>query len=364
MFEALKSEPLDYFKMLFGVDNDSQYFNTHYYNKMYFWYRDAIANSNLFSDSHAIIRFNALIRIFSFGYIHVHNVFINFLSLIGLTFLFKAFKPYFSSHKKAIFYVIFLIPSILFWGSGLLKESILFFALGLFIFSYFSITKKFSSIHLFLLVCTIIIITYTKLYILAALFPACLGWVISKKILNEKPILSYSISLGVTSIICVLLNFFSTAYNPFLLIIKKQKDFNYVIDKMKPASSIYITDYQSTTDVILNIPSALFNTLTRPFIGNISSPLTLISALENLFFLLFIILCLIFIKKLIKHKNAILFCFTFSVTLLIIIGLTTPIIGAIVRYKIPALLLISIGLLLILDIEKLKSKFTFLNKIL
>jgi hypothetical protein len=55
----------------------------------------------------------------------------------------------------------------------------------------------------------------------------------------------------------------------------------------------------------------------------------------------------------------VLFCFTFTIVLFLIIGLTTPIIGAIVRYKIPALPFLVFGLLLCVNntqIPLLKSQ--------
>ena len=115
MFEAIKTNPLDYLKMLLGVDTNYIYFTENYYQHMNHWTRPY--SSNLISDSHIIIRFNAFVRLFSFGYFQVHNVFINFLSLFGLTLIFKAFKTFLNNKEKVLFYIIFFLPSILFWGS-------------------------------------------------------------------------------------------------------------------------------------------------------------------------------------------------------------------------------------------------------
>ena len=49
------------------------------------------------------------------------------------------------------------------------------------------------------------------------------------------------------------------------------------------------------------------------------------------------------------------FALAFSLFLLTIIGLTTPILGAIVRYKIPALPFLILVALLFLDVQKLPS---------
>ena len=74
MYDALFQKPSDFFRMLFGIENNSAYFDKTYYATMNNWYR--VYDSNIYNESHTIIRFNALIRIFSFGYYHVHTVFI------------------------------------------------------------------------------------------------------------------------------------------------------------------------------------------------------------------------------------------------------------------------------------------------
>ncbi len=364
MFDALKTNAIDYFKMLLGIDNDSSYFNTNYYNKMSHWYR--VYNSNLFSDSHTIIRFNALIRLFSFGYFEVHNVFINFISLIGLTAIYKAFKPYFINVNKLLFYIVFLIPSVAFWGSGLLKEGILFFALGLFLLHFFKLIKSFSIKSIIIIICSIILITYTKLYILIALIPPVIGYLLYQKVFKGKALLSYSISFLSILLISLFLNITSSKYDPFKQLSNKQTDFIHLINRsdIDVNSIVYIPIISKNMDVIKSIPIALYNTTLRPFIWESTSPFMLLNALENLLILVLLIISLLFKVKKIHHKNQLYFCLGFIITLFSIIGITTPVLGAIVRYKIPGLPILLISFLLILDLEKLKNKQPLLKKIL
>jgi hypothetical protein len=89
MYDALWSRPQDFFRMLFGIGNDTPYFTETYYMKMDHWFRKY--ESNLYNDSHTMIRFNAVVRIFSGGHIHVHTVFAAFLAFTGMTALARAF---------------------------------------------------------------------------------------------------------------------------------------------------------------------------------------------------------------------------------------------------------------------------------
>jgi len=50
----------------------------------------------------------------------------------------------------------------------------------------------------------------------------------------------------------------------------------------------------------------------------------------------------------------------YAITSALIIGLTTPIMGAIVRYKIFTTLFLLIALLMLLDVEKLKNSWFFI----
>ena len=99
IFNALKTKPLDYFKMLLGIGNDTPAFDE-YYSKMHYWARKNSLGS--YNDGHTVIRFNAFIRLFSLGFYTVHTVFICFISFIGLTAIYKVFLPFLKNKKKGI----------------------------------------------------------------------------------------------------------------------------------------------------------------------------------------------------------------------------------------------------------------------
>ena len=57
LFEVLKTNPLDYFQLVLGLDFDTEYFHTNYYKNLGNWTRPL--SNNIVSDSHILIRFNA-----------------------------------------------------------------------------------------------------------------------------------------------------------------------------------------------------------------------------------------------------------------------------------------------------------------
>ncbi|MBL4593855.1 MAG: hypothetical protein JKX68_08580 [Flavobacteriales bacterium] len=363
MFNALKSNPIDYFKMLLGIDYDHSYFTANYYQYMNHWTRPY--SNNLISDSHIIIRFNAFVRLFSFGNLQVHNVFINFISLIGLTALFKAFKVVLQNKEKVLFYIVFLIPSVLFWGSGLLKESIIFFGLGLLIQNLFKIISDFKISYLLLIIVGFTLIIYTKLYIIIALLIPCLGYLINRFLQLKKPIYGYIIAsilfvmaIYVAPLIDAQLDFISQ-------IAKKQQTFSRFVAEVPTNSGILIPELTDGFSVLATIPNALLNTVIRPFLWECNSLFVWLSAFENLLIITFSIIAVFFRKRIrAAQKNILLFNLIFVFGLFSLIGLTTPVFGAIIRYKIPGLILLLISLLLLVDLEKIKTKHSFLNKIL
>jgi hypothetical protein len=106
---------------------------------------------------------------------------------------------------------------------------------------------------------------------------------------------------------------------------------------------------------IKNIPKAIINTLTIPSIFEMDSWIKIIPAIENLFICIGIVLLLFFFKTPTDGLPVIYFCLTFTCLLFALAGLTTPIIGALVRYKTPALPFLMISIFLLINKIKLKS---------
>jgi hypothetical protein len=160
-------------------------------------------------------------------------------------------------------------------------------------------------------------------------------------------------------------------YRPYL---------NGFIDTVFVKNSCDTSDYKLQTDLpragsLLNvgylhpdlksflkeIPKAWFNVLFRPFIWEAKNPMFLLPALENLLLIVMILLVIFFHGK-ISNPEVFGFCISFSLILLLVIGLTTPVLGALVRYRIAAQPFLLIALLMLIDREKLVRKFPWLLK--
>jgi hypothetical protein len=348
MTKALYTQPLDFFKMLFGVDNKSDFFHTEYYDQMNNWYR--VYQSSLYNDSHAIIRVNALIRIFSFGHYHVHTVFMCFFALVGLTAIYKSAILFVQKRDPLLLTIIFLLPSVLLWSSGVLKEAILFFALGLMIYSVFQIFKQDSRKWYWwglLLFGLLFLLFQVKFYVLAAFVTGAIGFVLVKFTGEKWLLVKYFLALLLMIALGMNYHRLSPEFEVIELITLKQQDL-IALGQLKDAGSLFKTEplEPSIIGLIKGIPEALFHSFLQPLPWQTKGTLQWLAVGENLLILFLIVW--MFWKKTSNpipgHKNAALFFIFSGLLLIIIVGWTTPIAGALVRYKSPGMLALLIGI--------------------
>ncbi len=337
MFESIQHSPLDFLKMLTGIGCNTEEFNIEYFNRMYNWFRPY--DDGLFNDNRLIIRINAFIRIFSFGNYHVHSIFFNFLSFLGLVELGKFFlKQRFS--KGAVYFVLFLIPSFVFWSSGILKETILVAILGVFLHQLYRVSvEKYNPLAILIVLTCFFLLAILKIYVLVSFVPL----VVFLLVRNQPwPIFGNTYFPLVFSLVLFsIFSLFPLGIDPIKIIVTKQHNFIALAEFLDAQSKIDIPYLRENIGSFLSAtPSAFVNTLLRPFPWDIHSVIILLPFLENVLFILLIGMILYTRKTMLDSfidKKMVFQFMVVVVFLFIIIGLTTPVIGAIVRYKVPAL---------------------------
>ena len=351
LYEALWSKPLDFFKMLFGIDCEGIYFRTNYFDKMNNWYRSY--DNGLLNDNRLVIRLNAIFRIVSFGNYHVHSLLLNFLAFIGSFSLARLFLEY-SKSKWKTYLAVFLIPSVVFWSSGILKEAVLLFGLGLFGWNFHKLMfDRWEWKRIPFLVFLLGILLVMKMYVFIAFVPAVLAWWISKY--TKRTILVHFSMVVGGVLFGYLLAWIIPDLNFLKIIAEKQKDFINLSKAFNVNSAIEMSYLEPNLwSFIKATPKALLNSFTRPWPNEIKGILFIPPLLENFFIIGILILSWFFGKRVgAREWKFVIFCLTFSIILFLIIGLTTPIIGAIVRYKIPAIPFVMIAAFMFFDSQKL-----------
>lgn len=363
MYNALFVNPLDYFKMLFGIMNDTEYFTQNYYLEMSHWFR--YFDSNIFSDSHVIIRFNAFLMLFSFGHIQIHVVVMAFLSFIGSVALYKAFAKYSPKKKVSLFVAVFLVPSAVFWTSGLMKEGLVCFALGMILYQTDRLFEKVSISSLFWLLFSLFIMIYTKIYVVLIVIPLILSHSLHSNFRKKNIKWLYAGVVATFVVFGIIILDRLAGLNIFEMLAQKQNDYILLAQMENAGSFVNISPLEASfLSFIKAIPNAIYLGFISPIPFLDNSIIFIPNILENILVLILLVLIFIFPCKTNKAESSLInFSFWFFIGVAFLTGLTVPIIGAIVRYKSIALPMLFAIFALKLDHKKLGRKLPFVGKI-
>jgi len=335
LYSVFWKNPVDFFKILTGIGISQEHVDL-YLSNMSHWFRPWEAP--LYNDNRVVIRFNAIVGLFSFGHLHVHTVFANIVSFTGLVALYKFFIKYMPKEKIIwLKWGIFLFPSLLFWGSGVLKEAVLIgcFGVSVYLADYLLMYKKIFWGKILLLVACLWILLLLKPYILVLFLPCFAGFYISKNNNFLKTQLNYILSFSFLLILAIILHYAWPEYSPINLLARKQNDFINLAIEFNAGSLIHVNYLKpDLLDILRNAPQGFLTTLLRPHILEADTLFTLFASLENMLILLLLIVAFVIPPNLSKQPPITYISLWFFLAGFTFIGITTPISGAIVRYKI------------------------------
>lgn len=303
-----------------------------------------------FNDNRTLIRIHLVLMHFSGGLYLFHVVFFCFISFIGSTALFHFFKSSVNIPHWVLFICCYCIPSILFWASAPLKESLVIFGLGVLLYGIQGVKGKKDTSSILWLTVGLLSLLSLKVYILFALLPGLWFWTTtagkSKRTIQVKFIWVH-----------FLLTTFLFSDKIIQALAQKQLQFKTLIVKSGANSAIDIGSFDSPLSLISTLPQALFNVLVRPIYPVNWNPFSLFAVGEHFFFLALIILPFIYRKTLnTAEQRLVLFCISFVVIASCVIGLTVPVVGGIVRYKAPLIPFYLIAILTFTNFSKIAPK--------
>jgi len=354
IYSSLFQNPMDYLRILTGIDAQEPHLEV-YYQKMHYWFFPE--RPPLLNDNRLIIGFNAVANLLSFESIHTNAVFANFIGFSGLVALYKFGLNHVQPLNTPWLRLgIFLMPSVLFWGSGLNKEVFLLPAMGFFLY-YFDKTiagRAFSVKQMIFFATTIVLLLWLKVYVFLLLFPCLIAYFLSSKKEGIRPELIF-IAIPALMIVLVLgANWVFPQFDPLLKLTERQNFFMRFSVMLEAGSVIHEVYLEPRIGSILSYaPQALLNVLVRPHVFESMSPFILIAAIENIAIAGMLSAIVYFaLKK--KGLNRIeCLGITFALLLFVFIGLTTQVYGTLVRLKIPALPILFISFLSIVPPGKM-----------
>ena len=324
-------------------------------------------NFNIFNSNRIITRFNALLWPLSMGNMYTHVLFMCFLSLYGLTALFRLLVNHIREKQLPLFIVIFLWPSVLFWCSGVLKDGLIISAF--YFLLYIGLNRdnieNRKMVKMVLITGLIALLLITKYYVVLALIPAIIGIRIQGLRISIKPLHAHALAIALCFIMMVGSSVIGFSPNGIDIIQAKREEALKAAILGDAKHYLFVDNMENTAwSFIQKIPEAIANGLFRPFLwetGN--SPFIALTALENLVLMLLIIGVIVFPDKKQFNDSKVWILLSFVICLALIIGFTTPISGGIVRYKTAFIPAFCSALVMLIDFSKLGNRIHFTNKI-
>lgn len=283
--------------------------------------------------SNLIIKLLSIFDIFSFGNFYVNVIFYNYFTFLGAIGLYRVFNVVYLNKSYLLIGTCFLLPSLIFYSSNIHKEGLIYAAVGAMVFNMHTALNKacFTPRRIIYIVVSLIFIFLQRNYVLLALLPAAFAWILSI-VKKYPPLITFLITYIIGALIFFNASRLSSTINLPSLVTKKQWDFK----NIGPASTSIPFDSLAPTfkSFVVNAPQAINHSLQRPYFTDIKLSKALFPlSLELFFYEVLLLLFIFFRKKTGTPDPFVLFSLFFSLSILLIIGYTIPIIGAIVRYR-------------------------------
>lgn len=309
------------------------------------------------NENRTAIRFNALLMFITAKSYFAHIIILCFLSYAGLVWMVNTIFSSAANENRLLAYLVMLLPSVLFWNSGVMKEPILVFGLGIFVAALTGLNSAPLKNGLLLLIGCLILLSI-KFYVLLCLAPAALAYIVFNNKLSPifQPIKYVVVYLLLLAIAFNLQHI--SRYDLPQMLANKQEHAIKEAAYFNAGSRINIPVITSdAASIISAAPIAVFNTLMRPFVTEGKNALMLISALENLLVLILVLFCIRHYRAYKQQQlNLLLFLLAATVGYFALIGICTPVIGNLVRYKAPLLPLFQFAFILATQVPLLPAK--------
>lgn len=299
-----------------------------------------------------VMKISALLSYLSFNRFIIISLFFGFFSFLGQWKLFLVFDDINKGKNRKLLAIATLYtPSIWFWGSGLLKDSICLGAMGFMIHILYSllVKKKFSTSNMLYFLLLFYVVAVIKSYITYILIMSLTATFIFiflrgvKSFLAKLALLSFALLAGI--------------------IMLSQIDFTAQINDAVQDAALQINTFQqsyqssseqesdskggfsmkevdpSLSSILIRTPWVVFSCLYRPFIWESRKVMIFFTSIESMILLYCTLYLIIKNKftgffKIIFNDEYLFFCFILSLFFATIIGFTTFNFGTMIRYKI------------------------------
>jgi hypothetical protein len=315
--------------------NPLQFFISWFYEPQYS-YHEFFASGrsywNIIKDL-TFIKIEAIFNVFSFRSYYINVLFFSFITFFGNVAFLRAYSLLFPQSKKILVAsVAFLIPSTLFWTSGLHKDGLLFMLMSVIVYQlalWMNAQKTSGRVLLNIFLCLLFIFMIRN-YVALSLIPAILMCAVNYR----YPTQALKINIAILIVCCAgffLSSYISPSWDLPEWIVKRRIEFN----SLKANSLLPHNELENSfKSYLYNLPQAIDHGFLRPYLWDKLGVFYIPFALEILVMLVLIVYYIFNHLPLNTSQRAIL-CFGLFIFLAnwLFLGYMVHIVGAIIRYK-------------------------------
>ncbi|MCT4581713.1 MAG: hypothetical protein N4A35_09875 [Flavobacteriales bacterium] len=311
-----------------------------------------------------IVKLTSVFYFLAGGSYFVITILFSFLSFLGLWYAFLTFCRLYPKLAYPFFLVIYCVPTMTLWSSGLLKDTVTIGAIGWLIYGFanlFIYNQKLlkSLFHIFF---SSFLIFMLKSYLIYLLYPAFFIWVqssIKSKIKSAflRNMIAPLLFLSMIGALVFILSSYSNSAGKYSLnnwqsTLQGFHSWHGHLADTRDQSGYSLGEMDYTIlGVLSKVPAAINVTFFRPYPWEIRNIATLLGAFEALLFMGFTVVVLVkrrltIFAYVFKNKE-VLFLLSFALPFAFIVGLSSYNFGALSRYKIPSELFYLIALVII-----------------
>lgn len=321
-----------------------------------------------------VVRFVSPLVLLSFGSYLITTLVFSSICYIGMWRCYQMMVGYFPTLTDRLAIAFLYVPSVVFWGSGIMKDTITLSAACWWVYCFDRVFFKKDRVvwNTFRLAVAAFLIIMQKPYVLIALLPMTVLWVLYYRVAEMRNAL---IRLAVLPLALILM-----AAGSYLALVKLgDKMGKFSLDQALETTVILQKDLkrgeqygQNYFDIgefdgtilggVKLAPKAINAALFRPYLWESPNIVMVLSALENAI-IQFMTLWVIFrvgprfILRAVMGNPLVMLCIVYSIIFAFMVGFTTPNFGALVRFKIPMIPFYLSGLFIILFLKE-KERYT------
>lgn len=319
-YQLLIHHTKEFLTNIFSSPYENSYGN--YFNAVGSYWNDLSHN--------IILKPLAVINLLSQGNYYINSIFFNWFGFLGPVALYRVFSAIYKSSKWPLIIGCFLLPSAIYFSSGIGKDLVVFTMICLYGYALYNILySKRTTRRMLLLLLSFVFILLLRNFVAVSLIPASVAILICAQ-KKWKPIIVFTAVYMVGLGLLVLGEIIAPSVQPLKVITQRQTDFLNIpagttslpVHKLEPTIKSFIS----------NLPWAIDHGLLRPHLWD--KLLLLPFAFELLIYELLILIVVFRFRRNIQfgHPFIVFVCF-FSLFMLLITGYVIPFSGAIIRYR-------------------------------